>query len=141
MFKKLLYSIVIILIIFIIVGLFLPRQIHIERSARIDAAGHDRGVRRRDPAVDVAVRRRVRTPAVGRHHRPPRPGRRGADGAQLNRARHILGVEGVGPLLRATCYMRRADVRNVRRADVRNVRRADVRRADGRDVCTSHRAM
>lgn len=36
MFKKLLYSIVIILILFIAVGLFLPRQVHIERSAQID---------------------------------------------------------------------------------------------------------
>ena len=36
MFKKLLYAVVIILVIFITVGLFLPRQIHIERSSRID---------------------------------------------------------------------------------------------------------
>lgn len=36
MFKKLLYSIVIILVIFIAAGLFLPRQVHIERSTRID---------------------------------------------------------------------------------------------------------
>lgn len=36
MFKKLFYSIVIIIIIFVVVGLFLPRQVHIERSAQID---------------------------------------------------------------------------------------------------------
>jgi effector-binding domain-containing protein len=36
MFKKLLYSIVIIILIFIIVGLFLPRNIHVERSVQID---------------------------------------------------------------------------------------------------------
>ena len=35
MFKKLLYSIVIIIILFITVGLFLPREVHIERSTSI----------------------------------------------------------------------------------------------------------
>ncbi len=36
MFKKLLYSIVIVLIIFVIVGLFLPRDVHIERTTSIN---------------------------------------------------------------------------------------------------------
>jgi len=36
MFKKLFYSIVIILLIFVTVGIFLPRNIHVERSIQID---------------------------------------------------------------------------------------------------------
>ena len=36
MLKKLLYAIVIVIVIFSVVGLFLPRNIHIERSISID---------------------------------------------------------------------------------------------------------
>lgn len=36
MFKKILYFLVITLLIFVIVGLFLPQEVHVERSVRID---------------------------------------------------------------------------------------------------------
>ena len=71
----------------------------VEAASLADAARADRGVRGRDPAVDVALRRRLRAAHVGDRRAAARPRRRRGDGLRVDCAGRVLdrgSVRGLG---------------------------------------------
>ena len=73
-----------------------PFGSRVESGLAADAADPDRGVRGRDPALDVALRSGVRATHVRARRPAARPRRRRRDGRRVDRAGGVLGGGSVG---------------------------------------------